>query len=70
MRLDHIYFVLENKNITPKYYPGSFTCSPNLMAQAGKARQKWTKQHKNTTLAGPNTQTPLQEKFQIVISEK
>ena len=26
------------------------------MTQPSKARQKWTKQHKNATLSGPSTQ--------------
>ena len=39
------------------------------MAQANKDRQKWKKQHKNTTLAGPSTQIPPWKKIEIVVTE-
>ena len=68
MRLDHICFILESKNTTLRFYPWQFQFSLNLMAQAGKVRQRLAKQHNNVNLAGLCIQTPPQKELQVVIS--
>ena len=37
------------------------------MTLAGKAKQKWTTQHKNATLIGSSTKTPTQKILQIYL---